>query len=80
MKLVIGWRTVSNRRGFVNEVTGETLKVVKAEFGDHYHLLLFTSAGGQTAEGTKVSPEFVTESKATDYAMVWMAKHPKGTI
>ena len=41
MKIVKGWKRISNKGGFVNEVTGQTLIIAKQEFGEHYHVLLF---------------------------------------
>jgi hypothetical protein len=33
---------------------------------------------GSSDEGTKISPEYATESKAQAFAFKWMKKHPKG--
>jgi len=41
MRILKGWKRISNKGGFVNEVTGQTLVVAKQEFGEHYHVLLF---------------------------------------
>ena len=46
MKLVKGWKRISNQGGFVNESTGQTMIVSKKEFSENYHVLLF--AGQQT--------------------------------
>ena len=79
MKIVKGWRRISNQGGFVNETTGQTLAVAKKEFGEHYHVLLFTEERTNDAEGKKISPEYSTEAKAEAFAMDWMKKYPKGT-
>lgn len=78
MKIVKGWRKISNKGGFVNETTGQTVIVAKKEFSEHYHLLLFTQERTEDAEGKQLSPDFATEAKAEAYAMDWMNKHPKG--
>jgi hypothetical protein len=79
MKIVKGWRRISNKGGFVNETTGQTLTVTKKEFGEHYHLLLFKEERTDDAQGKTISPEFSTEAKAEAFAMDWMKKYPKGT-
>ena len=77
MRIVKGWRKIDNERGFINEVTGQNLIVSKKQYGEHYVVLLFQKAKNDE-EGTKISPEFSTEPKATAFAMDWMLKHPKG--
>jgi len=77
MRIVKGWRKIDNERGFINEVTGQNLIVSKKQYGEHYIVLLFPRARNDE-EGTKISPEFSTEPKATAFAMDWMLKHPKG--
>jgi hypothetical protein len=79
MKIVKGWKRISNKGGFVNEVTGQTLIITKQEFGQHYHVLLFKQERTENAEGNKISPEYATEDKAEDFAMNWMKKNPNGT-
>ncbi len=79
MKIVKGWRRISNKGGFVNETTGQTVIVAKKAFSAKYHLLLFTQERTEDAEGKQMSPEFEAEAKAEAYAMDWMNKHPKGT-
>ena len=79
MKIVKGWRRISNQGGFVNETTDQTLTVEKTEFGEHYHVLLFSAQRTDDTEGKKISPEYSTEAKAETFAMNWMAKNPKGT-
>ena len=78
MRIVKGWKRISNKGGFVNEVTGQTLVIAKQEFGEHYHVLLFSQERTDDAQGNKISPEYSSEAKAEAYAMGWMAKNPKG--
>lgn len=78
MRIVKGWKRISNKGGFVNEVTGQTLVIAKQEFGEHYHVLLFSQERTHDAQGNKISPEYSSEVKAEAYAMGWMAKNPKG--
>lgn len=79
MKTLKGWRKISNEGGFLNETTGQTLTVAKAEFGEHYHVLLFEGQRKEDKEGTKISSEYSTEAKAKKFAIDWMMKNPKGT-
>ncbi len=80
MKLIKGWKRISNQGGFVNESTGQTLIVSKKEFSENYHVLLF--AGQQTTknESKRISPEFSTEAKAEAFAIDLMEKHPNGIV
>jgi hypothetical protein len=77
MKILTGWRRMDNRRGFMNETTGQILVVTKKQFGQHYVVMLFSSMDSDE-EGRKLSPEFSTETKAEACAEDWMAKHPNG--
>jgi len=79
LKIVKGWKKISNQGGYVNEVTGQTLIVAKKEFSENYHILLFVGEETDKAEGKKISPEFSKMAKAEAYALDWMEKHPKGT-
>ena len=79
MRIVKGWKRISNKGGFVNEVTGQTLTIAKHEFGDHYHVLLFTQERTENSQGNIISPEYSTEDKAEAFAMNWMKKNPNGT-
>jgi len=79
MKMVKGWRRISNEGGFLNETTGRTLVVVKKEFGIHYHVLLFAGEKTEDAEGKKISPDFPTATKAEAFAINWMTKNSTGT-
>jgi hypothetical protein len=80
LKLIKGWKKISNEGGFVNETTGQTLIVSKKEFSENYHVLLFV--GQQTDKKTSktISPDFRTEAKAEDFAINWMGKHLNGMI
>jgi calcineurin-like phosphoesterase len=79
MKLIKGWKKISNQGGYINETTGQTLIISKKEFSQNYHVLLFV--GEQTKEENKtISPDFHTEAKAEAFAFGWMEKHPNGTI
>jgi hypothetical protein len=79
MKIVRGWRRISNEGGFLNECTGQTLVVTKKEFGVQYHVLLFSGARTKDSEGKKVSPDFPTKPKAETFALNWMKRNPNGT-
>ena len=79
MKTLKGWRRISNKGGFLNETTGQTLVIAKAEFGFHYNVLLFEGQRTENKEGKKISPEYPTETKAETFAIDWMTKNPKGT-
>lgn len=79
MRIIKGWKRISNKGGFVNEVTGQTLLIVKQEFGEHYHVLLFRQERTNVAEGDRISPEYSTEARAEAYAVDWMKKNPNGT-
>ena len=78
MKMVKGWRRIDNQRGYVNATTGQNLIVTKKEFGEHYLVMLFPMVKNNDEEGSKISPEYATESKAGAFAMGWMNKHPRG--
>jgi hypothetical protein len=77
VKIVEGWRRIDNQRGYINATTEQSLAVTKKQYGEHYLVLLFPKIRNDH-EGTKVSPEFPTRSKAESFAMAWMDKHPKG--
>lgn len=78
MKILRGWRKIDNQRGFMNEVTGQSLVVTKKEFGEHYVVLLFPRIRIDDTKET-VSPPYSTATKAEAYALDWMGKHPNGT-
>ena len=62
----------------MNETTGQTLVVKKKEFGEHYIVWLFPDQTDDDAKGSKISPEFQTQSKAEAFALDWMKKNPNG--
>ena len=78
MKIIKGWKKISNQGGYVNEETGQTLIVSKKEFSSKYHALLF--AGEQTdEEGKQISPDFLKDTQAETFALDgW--KHPNGML
>ena len=78
MRILKGWKRISNKGGFVNEVTGQTLVVAKQEFGEHYHALLFRHERTDDAQGNKISPEYSSEARAEVFAIDWMKKNPNG--
>ena len=80
MKLIKGWKKISNEGGFVNETTGQTLIVTKKEFSQNYRVLLFVGEQTNKTEGKKISPDFRTKTKAEAFSIDWMNKHPTGTI
>lgn len=79
MRIIKGWKRISHKGGFVNEVTGQTLVLVKQEFGEHYHVLLFRQERTEETQGNKISPEYSSEAKAETFAIDWMKKNPNGT-
>ena len=79
MKIIKGWRKISNEGGFLNENTGQTLVIAKKEFGERYHVLLFVQERTEDAEGKTISPDFQTEAKTEAFAISWMKKNPNGT-
>ena len=80
MKLIKGWKKISNEGGFVNDTTGQTLIVSKKEFSQNYHVLLFVGEQIDKKEAKKISPDFHTEAKAETFAINWMEKHSGGTV
>ena len=80
MKIIKGWKKISNQGGYVNENTGQTLIVSKKEFSANYHVMLFAREQMDEAEGQKISPEFSKHTKAEAFALDWMEKHPNGII
>ncbi len=80
MKLIKGWKKISNEGGFVNETTGQTLIISKKEFSQNYNVLLFVGEQTSKNEGKKISPDFQTEAKAETFAIDWMGKHPNGLV
>jgi hypothetical protein len=80
MKLIKGWKTISNKGGYVNEKTGQTLIISKKEFSENYQVLLFVGKQTNKEESKKISPEFSKKTKAEAFAIDWMAKHSNGMI
>ena len=80
MKLIKGWRRMSNQGGYVNENTGQTLIVLKKEFSQNYEVLLFAGQQTSVEEGKKISPAFGTKVKADAFALDWLEKHPNGFV
>lgn len=79
MRIIKGWKRISNKGGFVNEVTGQTLIIAKQEFGERYHVLLFRQERTDDSQGNRISPEYSSEAKAEAFAIDWMEKNPNGT-
>jgi hypothetical protein len=77
MRIVEGWRRLDNRRGYINATSGQNLVVKKKQYGEHYSVRLFPEMRNDD-EGRRISPEFLTESKAEAFALDWMSQHPKG--
>jgi hypothetical protein len=78
MKIIEGWRKISNERGYVNETTGQTLIIAKKAFGQTYHVSLFIGEETEECDSKKISPEFANTAKAETYAIDLMKKHPNG--
>jgi hypothetical protein len=77
-KTIKGWKKISNERGFVNEITGQTLIIAKKAFGQTYHASIFEGEQTQENDCKRVSPEFASMEKAEAFAVGWMEKHPNG--
>jgi hypothetical protein len=80
MKLIKGWKKMSNQGGYLNETTGQTLTISQKEFSQNYRLLLFDGEQTNKEESKIISPDFRTEAKAEAFAFDWMGKHPNGMI
>ena len=79
LKIVKGWKKISNQGGYVNEKTGQTLIVAKKDFSENYHVSVFVGEQTDAAESKKISPEFSKKTKAEAFALDWMENHPNGT-
>jgi hypothetical protein len=79
MKPLKGWKSLSHDRGYMNEVTGQTLVVKKKEFVEHFVVWLFPGETYDDSQGRKISPEFAARTKADAFASDWMQKNPNGT-
>jgi hypothetical protein len=64
MRIIKGWKKISNQGGYVNEASGQTLVISKKEFSQNYHVLLFAGQETSKKEGKKISPEYATKTKA----------------
>ena len=80
MKIIKGWKKISNQGGYVNENTGQTLIISKKAFSENYHVVLFAGEQTDESESKKISPEFSKETNAEAFAFDWMGKHPNGMI
>jgi hypothetical protein len=78
LKIIKGWKKLSNEGGYVNETTGQTLTISKKEFSSSYHALLFAGEQTNDAQGKKISPDFSKKTQAETSALNWMEKHPNG--
>ena len=78
MRIIKGWKKISNQGGYVNDTTGQTLIILKKEFSQNFHVLLFAGQETSKEEGKKISPEYATKDKAETCAIDWMEKHPNG--
>ena len=80
MKLVKGWKKISNQGGYINENTGQTLIVSKKDFSKDFQVLLFVGKQTDKKESKPISPDYSSQSKAEDFAVDWMKKHPDGMV
>jgi len=80
MKLVKGWKKISNQGGYVNENTGQTLIVLKKDFSKNFQVLLFAGKQTDKEEGKPISPDYPSEPRAEAFAVDWMEKHPDGMV
>ncbi len=78
MRIIKGWKKISNQGGYVNDSTGQTLIVSKKEFSEKYHVLLFIGEQTDKNDSKRISPEFLTEDKAEAFAISMMEKYPNG--
>lgn len=78
MRIIKGWKRISNEGGYLNDCTGQTLIVSKKEFSQNYNVTLFAGQQTDKAEGKKISPDFATKVKADAFAVDWMERHPNG--
>jgi hypothetical protein len=79
MKLIKGWKRLSHEDGFLNDTSGQTVVVLKKEFSNDYHVLLFECGKTDKEDGKTISPDYSTKPKADTFAEDWMQKHPNGT-
>ena len=79
MKIIKGWKKISNEGGYVNDTTGQTLVILKKEFSQNFNARLLAGQETRKEEGKKISPDYTTQAKAEACAIAWMEKHPNGT-
>jgi len=80
MKLVKGWKKISNQGGYINEKTGQTLIVSKKEFSKNFQVLLFEGKQTGKGESKPISPDYSSQPKAEAFAVDWLEKHPDGMV
>ena len=78
MKIIKGWRKISNQGGYINDTTGQTLLVAQKEFCQTYHVSLYAGKQTKEADSRRLSPEFAKATKAEAYAIDLMEKNPNG--
>ena len=79
MKTLKGWKRLKHEKGYLSEVTGQTLVISKKEFSSEYQVLVFEGRRTEDNDGEKISPDFATQKKAENFAIDWMTKNPNGT-
>ena len=70
---------LSHDCGYLSDVSGQTVVVLKKDFSNNYHVRLFECGKKGKDEYKIISPEYPTKSKADASAEDWMQKHPNGT-
>jgi hypothetical protein len=80
MKIVKGWKKISNQGGYINEKTGQTLIVSKKDFSKNFQVLLFEGKQTDKGESKSISPDYSSQPKAEAFAVDWMEKHPDGMV
>ena len=80
MKLIRGWKKISNQGGYINENTGQTLIVSKKEFSKNFQVLLFVGKQTDKEESKPISPDYSSQPRAEAFAVDWMEKHPDGMV
>jgi hypothetical protein len=78
LKIIKGWKKISNEGGYLNENTGQTLIISKTKFSQTYHASIYAGEATNEDNSKPVSPEFSNFSKAETYAIGLMNKHPNG--
>lgn len=78
LKIIKGWRKISNEGGYLNENSGQTLTISKTRFSQKYRASIYTGEAADENSSKPVSPEFSTFSKAETFAIDLMKKHPNG--